>query len=159
MTKCQKCKSNLYQCQCVNPKCSNFSADAALDWVEDELMNLNVGYYRFLKSVSIPTDREVHVAAFIYRDRATAFCIYHRVKRMHKRLYGCCLYRLIDGNCIYQLVPYCRITRAYYSAVATCELEDVAVGIGVKPFKDWWAVGASCSLPRRLDWYPNDVTP
>lgn len=122
-------------------------------------MDLNVGYYRFLESVGIETDRRsVHIAAFIYRDYATALSVYRRVERMHKRLYGCCLYKLIDGNCIYQCIPYCRTTRAYYSAVATCELEDVAVGIGVKPFKDWWAVGASCSLPRRLDWYPiNDA--
>lgn len=113
------------------------------------------GYYRFLESIGIDlSDRDCHITAFIYRDWATAMRVYRRVERMHKRLYGCCLYKLIDGNCLYQTVPYCRITRGYYCAVATCELEDVAVNINVKPFKDWWAVGESCSLPRRFDWYP-----
>lgn len=117
------------------------------------------GYYRFLESIGMDADllsRDVHIAAFIYQDRGTAMKVYRRVERMHKRLYGHCLYKLIDGNCLYQIVPYCRITRGYYSAVATCELEDVAVNINVRPFKDWWAVGSSCSLPRRFDWYPND---
>lgn len=36
--RCEKCKRNLYQGQCVNPKCPSFSADAAIDWVEDELL-------------------------------------------------------------------------------------------------------------------------
>lgn len=38
VVKCHKCEQSLYQDQCVNLKCSRFSADAALDWVEEELL-------------------------------------------------------------------------------------------------------------------------
>lgn len=36
--RCEKCGSTLYVEKCLNTKCSAFSLNAALDYVEDELL-------------------------------------------------------------------------------------------------------------------------